>query len=67
MCQKRGLSGYSIKYMLNENKFHSEWYSLFEAISIKRVSSASEGKEERTGSGERKPFITTKRSIRLSK
>lgn len=53
--------------MLNENKLHSEWYSLLEAISIKRVSSASEGKEERTGLGKRKPFITTKRSICLNK
>lgn len=56
MCQKRCLkySGYSSKHLLNENQLHSEKYSLFEAISIKRVSSASEGKEERTGSGKKK-------------
>ena len=39
-------SGYSSKHLLMKNQFHSERYSLFEAMSIKRVSSASEGKEE---------------------
>lgn len=69
VVQKRCLkySRYSSKYLLNENQLHSERYSLFEAMSIKRVSSASEGKEERTESGKRKPFISTKRSIHLTK
>jgi hypothetical protein len=58
---------YSSKHVLNENQLYSERYSLFEAMSIKRVSSASEGGKKRTQSGKGKAFITTKRSTFLTK
>ena len=66
--QKRCLtySGSSSTYLLNENQLHSERYLLFEAMSIKRVSSASKGKEERIGSGKGKPFNITQRSTHVT-
>lgn len=49
MCPKRCLkcSECSSKYLSNKNQAHSERYSLLEAMSIKRVSSASETGKKR--------------------